>query len=155
MGNYDIYRYFVEPKQMLYWNILHLKQQVYFSCRTETNVVLKCQTIRYFFSVISVEPKQMLYWNILFLIFQIETKSVEPKQMLYWNSLKIIKFFFWFKSNRNKCCIEILFDFGSFGCYILSNRNKCCIEIIDADDKEFQEYESNRNKCCIEINLYG
>ena len=42
------------------------------------------------------------------------------------------------KSNRNKCCIEILIILMIFLFLFLSNRNKCCIEMLFANDSIYK-----------------
>ena len=76
----------VEPKQMLYWNVISLALR---------------------FGSSTVEPKQMLYWNCLYGWKDGAAHLVEPKQMLYWNYLKEIMEELSPQSNRNKCCIEM------------------------------------------------
>ena len=88
------YKAIVEPKQVLYWNFLsvNLAASIDF-CRTETSVVLKFLLEVFFYKHLKSSNRNkccieiLHFWRWPHLYFY-----VEPKQVLYWNFLQSLKF---------------------------------------------------------------
>ena len=119
----------VEPKQVLYWNIIYIAVEQKAIGWTQTSVVLKCNDYK----------------------SRIIESWVEPKQVLYWNFTREIYGIPYGKLNPNKCCIEMQKAKPDTTLKDVLNPNKCCIEILLHLYKLFYKDKLNPNKCCIEI----